>query len=174
MKTFYSDSQKMYKRIGNLIVIAMDGEVDVLVHGCNCFHTMGAGIANDIARIFPQALAADRLTLKGDRNKLGDFSLARGVNVNGGHFSIVNAYTQYTCFGNGPHVDYDAVADVFKKIAIAFDGAHIGYPLIGCGLAGGDWNIVEGIINEQLKDQRHTLVVFNQQEWNKWFQTPTS
>jgi len=123
------------KRIGNLLEIAIDGDVDVLVHGCNCFHTMGAGIAAQIARAFPQALAADKLTLNGDRNKLGDFSLARGANVYGESFSIVNAYTQYAYFGHGPHIDYDAVANVFKKIAIAFNGAHIGYPLIGCGPA---------------------------------------
>jgi len=28
---------------GNLIHLAQDGEFDLIVHGCNCFCTMGAG-----------------------------------------------------------------------------------------------------------------------------------
>ena len=33
---------------GNLIALADAGQIDVLIHGCNCFCTMGAGIAKDI------------------------------------------------------------------------------------------------------------------------------
>lgn len=36
----------MYKEIkGDLIKLALEGEFDVIAHGCNCFCTMGAGIA---------------------------------------------------------------------------------------------------------------------------------
>ncbi len=167
-----SSERGNYQRvIGDLVENAFANEYDVIVHGCNCFHTMGAGIARTISQRLPQSWEADRLTLLGDRNKLGNFSLARGVSSYGKPFAIVNAYTQYTCFGHGPLVDYDAIGNVFKKIAIAFDGAHIAYPLLGCGLAGGDWNIVEALIERELDNQRHTLVVFNKQEWNKWFPT---
>ena len=30
---------------GNLITLALEGHFDVIVHGCNCFGVMGAGIA---------------------------------------------------------------------------------------------------------------------------------
>ena len=33
---------------GDLIKLALQGEFDVIVHGCNCFCTMGAGIAKSI------------------------------------------------------------------------------------------------------------------------------
>jgi len=40
-----------------------------------------------------------------------------------------------------------------------FKGKHIGIPyLIGCGLAGGDTGRVLGIIEEELKDMKVTLV----------------
>ena len=41
-----------------------------------------------------------------------------------------------------------------------FGGKRIGYPLIGAGLAGGDWQIISAIINEELVGENHTLVRF--------------
>ena len=41
---------------GNLITMAKKGELDIIVHGCNCFHTMGGGIAAEIiARVMESA-----------------------------------------------------------------------------------------------------------------------
>ena len=61
---------------GDLIALAREGRFDVIVHGCNCFRDMGAGIAKAIAAACPQALVADRATAKGDRSKLGTISTA--------------------------------------------------------------------------------------------------
>ncbi|MGJ4995019.1 hypothetical protein ACQR0Z_11425 [Bradyrhizobium sp. HKCCYLS3077] len=47
---------------GDLIKLALDGHIDVIVHGCNCQCTMGAGIAKSIKDIFPEAYAADLST----------------------------------------------------------------------------------------------------------------
>ena len=54
---------------GDLIQLAKNGEFDVIIHGCNCFCTMGAGIAKTIKDIFPEAYKADLNTKKGDRSK---------------------------------------------------------------------------------------------------------
>ena len=35
---------------GCLIELAVEGNFDVIVHGCNCFNTMGAGIAKQIKK----------------------------------------------------------------------------------------------------------------------------
>ena len=43
----------------------------IILHGCNCFHTMGAGIAKYLANKFPEVLKADQTTIKGDTGKLG-------------------------------------------------------------------------------------------------------
>ena len=43
----------MYQEIeGDLIKLAKEGAFDVITHGCNCFCTMGAGIAPQMAETF--------------------------------------------------------------------------------------------------------------------------
>ncbi|MFT5697416.1 MAG: O-acetyl-ADP-ribose deacetylase (regulator of RNase III) [Desulforhopalus sp.] len=144
---------------GDLIELALQGAFDVIVHGCNCFCTMGAGIARAIQIQFPEAYAADLMTNKGDRNKLGFFSSAT-VTENGHNITIVNGYTQFQHSGSPPLVDYDAVEGLFRKIKKEFSGKRIGYPKIGAGLAGGDWERIEHIINRELFLEDHTLVIY--------------
>ena len=52
---------------------------------------------------------------------------------------------------------------MFRKLKNDFGGKRIGYPLIGAGLAGGDWKKISNIIDEELTDEAHTLVEFEQQ-----------
>ncbi|MGA1823679.1 MAG: macro domain-containing protein [bacterium] len=145
---------------GNLIELAKEGKFDVIIHGCNCFCAMGAGIAKAIKAEFPEAYEADCRTIKGDRAKLGDITYAHSEK--GGHqLTVVNGYTQYNFRGRKPLVDYDAVRSVFSKVRELFSGKRIAYPKIGAGLAGGDWDIIEKIINEELHNEDHTLVVFS-------------
>lgn len=47
-----------------------------------------------------------------------------------------------------------------RKINHQFHDKRIGLPLIGAGLAGGDWNIIEKIIGKELKDMDVTIVKF--------------
>lgn len=140
---------------GDLIDLAKRGEFDVVVHGCNCFCTMGAGIAKSIKTAFPEAYQADLATDKSDEAKLGNYSFAKH-----GKLVIVNAYTQYHWRGEGTKADYDAIATVFVKIAQDFPRQHIAYPKIGAGLAGGDWSIIYTLICDALINHRHTLVEY--------------
>ncbi|WP_120504507.1 macro domain-containing protein [Sulfitobacter mediterraneus] len=145
---------------GDLIALALAGEFDVIVHGCNCFCTMGAGIAKGIAATFPEALEEDRQTIKGDRDKLGQVSVAEIVRGDLRLF-VVNAYTQFDWRGRGRKADYEAIRSSFSIIADRFTGKRIGFPMIGAGLAGGDWRVIEGIIRAELDGLDHTLVVFD-------------
>nr|WP_256372973.1 macro domain-containing protein [Pseudoruegeria sp. HB172150] len=141
-----------------MIALALDGAFDVIVHGCNCFCSMEAGIARVIAREFPEALAADMATAEGDRGKLGSLSWAE-VAREGAGLTVVNAYTQYHWGGAGRLADYGAISAAFLQVAASFNGARIGYPLIGAGLAGGDWDEIAPRIDAALAGQDHTLVV---------------
>jgi O-acetyl-ADP-ribose deacetylase (regulator of RNase III) len=143
---------------GDVISLALAGNFDVIVHGCNCFCTMGAGIAKAIRHHFPEAYAADLATSCGDRNKLGSYSAATLIRE-GRELTVVNAYSQYHFHGTGVLVDYQAVRRVFAAIAGDFCGKRIGYPKIGAGLAGGDWAVLATIINEELAGEDHTLVL---------------
>lgn len=144
---------------GDLIKLALEGQFDVIVHGCNCFHTMGGGIAAQIRRKFPEAYDADLQTIYGDKDKLGTFSSAFAKTETGVDFLIVNAYTQFK-YGSGLHFDYDAFEKVCKRLKERFKGQRIGLPMIGAGLAGGDWNEIVSIIETELNGMDVTVVKF--------------
>lgn len=151
--------------IGNIIDLAEQSYFNVIVHGCNCFHTMGAGLARQIKTRYPQAYAVDvEQTIKGDKSKLGGYSyvIVHGPSPLHWKFIIVNAYTQYLYGRRGQYTDYEAVRSVFKSIRKDFPAIFaVGYPKIGAGLAGGDWNIIQTIINEELQGVTHYVVTLN-------------
>ena len=119
----------------------------------------GSGIAKTIRDVFPEAYEADLKTVSGLKHKLGTISTAEVTRENN-RLTVVNAYTQFTPGGEGVLVDYNAVSSVFAEIKIRFSGLRIGYPLIGAGLAGGDWGIISEIIIRQLHGEDHTLVKY--------------
>jgi len=153
---------------GDLLAYAKIRQFDLIVHGCNCFCTMGAGIAKQIKEQFPEAYAADCKTKKGDILKLGSYS---GCKAHRYDFKIINGYTQYHYGKNHMDgiekpVDYEAITLVMRKINYNFKGQTIGMPKIGAGLAGGDWNIIKPIIERELKDCK--VVVVNYNKPGKW------
>ncbi len=144
---------------GDLIKLALEGKFDIIIHGCNCFCTMGAGIAKAIKSEFPEAFKADQITEKGDKSKLGIFTQA--TTTRSGHpITVINAYTQFNYRGKGIKADYDAIRKIFKKLKSEFPGKRFGFPLIGAGLAGGDWKVISEIISEELQGENYTLVKF--------------
>ena len=144
---------------GDLVQFALTGRFDVIIHGCNCFCTMGAGIARLIRDNFPEAYQADLKTRMGEKEKLGTYSLAR-IERNDNIFTVVNGYTQYDFSGHGVLVDYGAVRKLFAGIKNNFENQKIGYPKIGAGLAKGNWEMISDIINEELQGEDHTLVEY--------------
>lgn len=129
---------------GDILDDFAESKLDALVHGCNCFHTMGAGIAGQIARRFPESVTVDKQTPCGDWEKIGSYSQV--------HYycgTIINGYTQYEP-GSCPSFQlYDAIRKLFKNINIEYAGKTVGIPYIGCGIAGGDWKIISEIINQE-------------------------
>ena len=144
---------------GDLIALAQQGQFEVIVHGCNCFCAMGAGIAKAIRQAFPTAYNADCSTKKGDKAKLGSCSYSN-CEVSRGQCTVINAYTQYHWAGRGVKVDYDALRRCMKWVKQNYAGKKIGLPKIGAGLAGGDWNTIETIISEELPGEDVTVVIF--------------
>lgn len=146
---------------GNLITMAQNGEFDIIAHGCNCFCTMGAGIAPQIAKAFPSAEKADNETLKGDPYKLGTWSM--GIDeVQGSRkkLRILNLYTQYSTGGQRA-VDYAAIKYCFLKIRKTFpETDKIGIPKIGAGLGGGDWDVIEDLIKSVAPKMDITCVIY--------------
>lgn len=128
---------------GDLLDMADRGEFDVIVHGCNCFNNMGAGIAYAIARRYPAAREADAVTVRGDKSKLGTFTWAKQLTKTNPVrvFKVINAYTQYGCNASKAVdlFEYDHFELILTQLVVN-NSAHtrFGFPLIGCGLAGGN------------------------------------
>lgn len=144
---------------GDLIKLALGGEFDVIVHGCNCHCAMYSGVAKGIRDAFPEAHEADNQTRSGDEQKLGHYSKAH-IEPGSTRFTVVNAYTQFHRRGEGVLADYAAIRSVMAAIKRDFQGLRIGYPRIGAGLAGGDWAVTSQIIDEELNGEDHTLVEY--------------
>jgi O-acetyl-ADP-ribose deacetylase (regulator of RNase III) len=149
---------------GNLIVEFKKMKYDAIIHGCNCFNTMGKGIAKEIRQYFPEAYEADCATRSGDKKKLGTYTSADVMAKVGRPAIVINAYTQYdyrkTYGGSEINVDYDAIERVFTLINKDFAGKKIGIPKIGAGLAGGDWGRISSIINTTTPNVDFELVEF--------------
>lgn len=131
----------------NLLDSFEHSDFDAIVHGCNCFHTMGAGIAGEIARRFPVAVEADKKTEYGDWSKLGDYSFAPTV-----YGDIINGYTQYRP-GRCPKDQlYANIRQLFTKLNVDYKGKMLGIPKIGAGIAGGNWDEIAEIIQDVTPD----------------------
>lgn len=146
---------------GDLIKLGKDGTFDVIIHGCNIFNTQGKGIALSMKRTFPTAYAADLATIKGDRTKLGNYTSA-DIQIGTHILTVVNAYTQAEYWGSGVKLDYDALTDVFNKIKKDFSGKRIAFPMIGAGLAKGNWDRISTIIDTALMNEDYTLIKYKQ------------
>lgn len=135
---------------GDLIKMALEGQFDVIAHGCNCQSVQGAGIAKQMADVF----STDSFSMEHGfgmhpSEKLGNIDYEDRVAMNGKTFVVVNAYTQEKL-----GADFNILA--FKlcmiKMRSVFVNAHIGLPMIGAGIGGGDWQEIQDTIVEVFGD----------------------
>ena len=141
---------------GDIIELAKSDQYDVLVHGCNCFNTMGAGVAQTVVAHFPEARDVDQATIMGDISKLGTLTVAYSESH---RLFVVNAYTQFSYGRHKRHVQYEAVETCFRQIRERFGDKSIIYPKIGAGLGGGSWMTIAQIIDRELDGCDHTCAI---------------
>lgn len=129
---------------GDLIKAGLSNEIDFLLHGCNCFSTMGAGVARHIRSTWPSAYAADKNDPRSPIYKLGGYSYCVV-----GKLTIVNLYTQFDYGTDSVKIDYTGLRSCLLSFFDDFDTKDkiIGMPWIGCGLAGGDKKRVKEILH---------------------------
>ena len=132
--------------------------ITTIVHGCDTQGVFGSGVAKIVRERYPKAY--DRYMQEGRNGHLmlGDIiPVPCGDRQNDpDNFKIiVNAITQEYYGRDGKrYVSYDAVAESMQKINGMYDVYGIdavAMPQIGAGLANGDWNVIEKIIESELK-----------------------
>jgi len=159
------ENKMIIHRVGDLLT----SDCTILAHQANCQKTFGAGIALQIKKQFPEAYQADLDYHYSEKERYGRCSVAYIKRENK---FIVNLYAQR--YPGKPFDDSDQKSR-YKAMESSLDmlmksipnlrekgfPVRIGLPMyIGCGLAGGDWDVVHGIlkkISEKYKEDIHLI-----------------
>ena len=138
---------------GNLL----ESECRFIAHQCNCYSTRSAGLATAIFKAFPWAdVYAERRQCGHDAALFGSITLHGNPQQN--QRQIINIYGQLhpgkpSLGRDSITARLDAFSNALAQIAQIPELTSIGFPYgIGCGLAGGDWNeyqkLLEGFAEE--------------------------
>lgn len=127
----------------------LETDCKVIAHGVNCQNAMGSGVAKLLFTKWPKVKEKYHQAYKGlGMLWLGDIHY---VEVEPGKH-VINCYTQeHYGYDGKKYVSYDAIYDCFYTIARTEN--EIAIPRIGCGLAGGNWEVVKQIINDAVGDK---------------------
>ena len=128
-----------------------------IVHGCNAQGAMGSGVARALRARYPAAYDAYRA-----EHRAKGLPLGHTIWVDCGAHVVIHAITQEFYGRDGRrYADYDAIARAFARIdevarmTQTYTGSRatppkvidaVGLPLIGAGLAGGDWSRISEIV----------------------------
>lgn len=143
----------MREVIGDILTPADAGNPVVVCHQVNCMGVMGAGLAKQIKNRFPNAFRIYKSQCNAwSHCPSGNLGYAQFYNASeeAGYF-IANIFGQIT-YGTGRRqTDYDAIREGLRRVANAFPKSTVRIPYkMGCGLGGGDWDIVLDIIQDTL------------------------
>jgi O-acetyl-ADP-ribose deacetylase (regulator of RNase III) len=146
----------------DVLSLIQDGDVDIFMHGCNCFHAQGSGIAKTLADAYPEVAKADKNTLRADRNKLGKTSYAMIQNNNDTPVAIINAYTQFY-YGRKLQDESADIANLksallYLKHRFGGRGLRFGMPLIGADRGRLKPKDIHNVIFDVLGEEDVTIV----------------
>lgn len=127
-----------------------------IAHGCNAQGVMGSGVAKVIKERYPGAYEQYRNGVMGMEDCLGTSTYYMSDNG-----VVVNMVVQEN-YGrdNKRYVSYDAVSQCFAEAAHLLRNTTLNIPRIGAGLGGGNWNIIEQIIVDEIKNFPLNVVVW--------------
>ena len=136
----------------------------LIIHCCNDIGKMGAGVALAIMKKWPVVKESYSRWYEKDIKsfKLGNIQAVR-VEEN---IAVVNMIGQHGIYtkGNAPPIRYKAIEQCLMKVADLAEkyGASVHCPKFGAGLARGKWEIIEGLLQEQLCARGISVTVY---EW---------
>lgn len=129
---------------GNLL----DVKQGIIVHGVNAQGVMGAGVALAIKKKYPKAYEEYLVSYNTGNLYLGSSQMVEVLEDQ--LLTICNACTQEYYGTDKRQVNYAALCmcftSIFRTARIYKETVH--FPKIGAGLAGGDWDIIEQLIND--------------------------
>ena len=151
---------------GDIMSPNRSGHEVLVCHQVNCMGVMGAGLAKQLRDLFPLMYRSYKMICDGakDKRSLLGITDTYPVNYKGYDYTIVSIFGQERYGRAGCFTDYEALRKAFRTIRVMASplpgrvSTRVCIPYrLGCGLAGGDWNIVKSIIQEELLD--HDIIV---------------
>lgn len=147
---------------GNLLTAT---DIEIIAHQANCQNTFGAGIAKSIKEMYPKAYHADTMAYKDGKAVLGSYSFCH---LDGHIKKIFNLYGQNLNGKAKRKTNYDALYTALEGMRNYLTDndedlvpTNIGLPyLIGCGLGGGDWRIVERLIEVAFHNYNGEVIIY--------------
>lgn len=144
-------------------------KADLICHQVNCLGVMGAGLAKQVKEQYPQVykeyVSLVKCCNKDNERLLGEVQFCY-LNE---YADIANIFGQEGVGTGVRQTDYEALKSAFAKVhdyiiqvktGKAFKMDVVAIPkYFGCGLAGGDWDTVLGIITDALNDLDITLEI---------------
>lgn len=160
-------------KVGDLCQALVDCEVSAIGHQANCFNTMNSGVAKAIKMAFPDAWQADQETGKGDIHKFGDSSVGTFYRDDHSMGLIYNLYGQYNYgYDAKGYTSYPKLTQALESMRddlLSATDYHpeyfkVGFPKIGAGLGGGDWDTIAEIINDVFDDRFNVTIYVLREE----------
>ena len=143
-----------------------DTKAKYICHQVNCKGKMGSGVAKQVRQKYPEAYGAYMDFCNEGHNKkdpFWTFGHSQFVECDDGKI-IVNMFAQSSYGYDGKlYTDYAAFHDCLAEIRCKVpEDETVAMPFkIGCGLGGGDWDIVLAIINTGLP--KHTVELWRKE-----------
>lgn len=143
---------------GNIIDALANDDIDIFAHGVNCKGGFGSGLAKEIARRLPKVRNEYLYKHHSEGWGLGQTQLVNIYTEDEDyqhHHRVMNCATQKE-YGREKkmYCSYEAIEQCMHEYHGYCKENNLipGLPYIGCGLAGGDWNIVKKIIEDTFSD----------------------
>lgn len=115
----------------------LDMNCGIICHQVNCKKVAGSGLALQIRKKWPKWLD-DYISYDGNLGEVRIYKINDKL-------KIANIYSQYNYGRNKLYTNYESLEKCFIFLNTLNEKIYIPYG-IGCGLGGGDWNIVYDII----------------------------
>ena len=138
-------------------------EHGVICHQTNCMGAAG-GLAGALFRKYPEAHRQYKITVQSyadDWMPLGNADLIKVTD----ELYISNLYAQYDYGTECRKTEYGTLRCCFRELINGLHWRHqekakiyIPYGL-GCGLGGGDWEVVANIIKYEFSDYQHKIYI---------------
>lgn len=128
----------------------------IIAHGCNAQGVMGSGVAAIIRKKFPEAYE-----MYHDACNSGHLRLGMTQFIPSNDKLIANCLTQEFYGTDRRHVNYEAVAMICNDLNAQAGDDAVALPLIGAGLAGGDWSVISAIIEAEFTTATPVVYVFD-------------